>query len=1131
MLFYKIKHMFENINQLWVCKRRKKKTKYFVANTCKLPTPTTTQLYIFGATKHIAQIMFMPKLNLYMKKNIFSVSLFTLFFISAKAQNVTLPGPVPCNGAAVTGTFTVPCTVTSITVEVYGGGGGAGGGGGGSNGGLFNTRGGGGAGGGGYSTISINVVPGSSFTYSIGTGGCGGGNGGDGNDGNDGTSGASSTFTGTAAGGTLVSLTANGGIRGTGGDGTGGGTGSGGAGGAASGGTTNATGTAGNNGSGGSGGAGGASAGPAGGTYGGGGAGGGNSAGGRGAAGGILITYNTTIALPITPTISSTPATCLAAGSSTISNYDPGTAYTFTPAGPTAGAGGLISGMVTATSYTVVAGTGACASSPSSSFSNAAVAAPPAVPTISSIPPTCTATGISTISNYSASLTYVFTPSNPTVGAGGVINGMVTGLGYTVEASDGTCSSGSSASFSNAAQLLTPAAPTVTATPPTCTVAGSSTISNYNASLTYIFSPTGPTTGAGGAISGMINGTIYTVEASDGTCSSNPSAAFSNAAATAPPDVPTISSTAPSCAADGSSTISNYNAAVTYVFTPAGPSAGAGGAISGMVIGTSYTVEASDGTCSSAPSNSFSNGAQLTVPVAVVTGQLSYCTGSNTTLTASGGASYIWADAGANIIGATASVTVTQGSYAVLVSNANGCRDTAFATVTEISTLPVTISGQLIYCPGSNTTITANGGTSYVWNDTGNSTTASITVTLGTYNVTGTDANGCTGTASANVTASAAPSITIIGTLSYCTGANITLTANGGTGYVWNDAGNSTTASITVTQGNYTVTGTDANGCTATANAAVTENAAPAVTISGLLVYCSGGNTTLTANGGANYVWNDAGNSTTASITVTQGTYNVTATDANGCTGTNSAVVTESSSLSVSITGVLSYCAGANTTLTATGGTNYVWNDASINSTITATQGTYSVTATDATCSGTASAVVTENAIIPINLGNDVTACQDSTVVIDAGSAFVSYTWSGGETTQTISPLVSGAYSVTAIGANSCTASDAVNVLFDPCIVPVVPQNELYIPTAFSPNGDGANDLFRIRASGVIKKFTIRIFNRWGEQVFESNDINESWDGFYKGVAQPLSSYGWSAEYTFSDGSKYTKSGNVTLVR
>jgi hypothetical protein len=141
-----------------------------------------------------------------MKKLLLAVFSLLLVINILSAQDVTLSGAAACNAAAVSGTWTVPCGVTSITVAVYGGGGGAGGGGGGSNGGLFNTRGGGGAGGGGYTTITINVVPGSSFSYSVGSGGCGGSNGGDGSSGGNGTNGGNSTFTGTATGGTPVNL-------------------------------------------------------------------------------------------------------------------------------------------------------------------------------------------------------------------------------------------------------------------------------------------------------------------------------------------------------------------------------------------------------------------------------------------------------------------------------------------------------------------------------------------------------------------------------------------------------------------------------------------------------------------------------------------------------------------------------------------------------------------------------------------------------------------------------------------------------------------------------------------------------------------------------------------------------------
>jgi hypothetical protein len=314
--------------------------------------------------------------------------LLLLFIKTTYAQDVTYSGASSCGAAAsVSGTFTVPCNVSALTIQVYGGGGGAGGGGGGSNGGLFNTRGGGGGGGGAYTTITINVVPGSTFSYSIGSGGCGGSNGGDGSGGGNGSAGGNTSFSGTAAGGVPVNLVANGGARGTGGSGTGGSNGSGGAGGTASGGSTNTSGTAGSSGSGANGGAGGSGGGPSGGAggastaasgnqYGGAGAGGGDSPGGRGAAGVIFITYTATTPLPVAPTTSSVAPTCSAAGSSSISNYDASATYVFIPVGPTVGAGGAITGMVTGTSYTVAAQIGGCTSSASPAFSNAPQTAP-----------------------------------------------------------------------------------------------------------------------------------------------------------------------------------------------------------------------------------------------------------------------------------------------------------------------------------------------------------------------------------------------------------------------------------------------------------------------------------------------------------------------------------------------------------------------------------------------------------------------------------------------------------------------------------------------------------------------------------------------------------------------------------
>ena len=383
---------------------------------------------------------------------------------------------------------------------------------------------------------------------------------------------------------------------------------------------------------------------------------------------------------PALPTITSVAATCSAAGSSTISNYNASNTYTFNPVGPIVGAGGLISGMTVGTNYTVTSSNGGCASAASASFSNAAQLPTPAVPTITSVAATCSAAGSSTISNYSASNTYTFTPVGPTVGAGGVISGMTVGTSYTVTATNGGCTSAASASFSNAAQLPTPVVPTITSVAATCSSAGSSTISNYSASNTYTFTPVGPTVGAGGLISGMTFGTSYTVTATNGGCTSTASASFSNADQLPTPVVPTITSVAATCSSAGSSTISNYIASNTYTFSPVGPTVGAGGLISGMTVGTSYTVTATNGGCTSAASASFSNDAQLESPSVSITHG---CNGLDYELIVSEtiNATYQWFDGNGNLIGSSPIIVIDNSDTYEVQVTLNGCMTNEYVTI------------------------------------------------------------------------------------------------------------------------------------------------------------------------------------------------------------------------------------------------------------------------------------------------------------------------------------------------------------------------------------------------------------------------------------------------------------------
>ena len=310
----------------------------------------------------------------------------------------------------------------------------------------------------------------------------------------------------------------------------------------------------------------------------------------------------------------------------------------------------------------------------------------PAVPTVTTTAATCSAVGTSTVSNYDAALTYTFSPAGPSVGAGGAITGATAGTAYTVTAGNGTCTSVASASFTNAAQLTTPAVPTLTTVAATCSAAGTSTVSNYSASLTYTFSPAGPSVGAGGAITGTTAGTAYTVTAGNTTCTSAASASFTNAAQLTTPAVPTVTTTAATCSAAGTSSVSNYSASLTYTFSPTGPSVGVGGAITGATAGTAYTVTAGNTTCTSAASASFTNAAQLVTP-GPPTGAATQSISSNLTIASISvtGTGIVWYASAANAASGTnplpSTTPLTNTTY-YATQTIGGCTSTLSLAVT-----------------------------------------------------------------------------------------------------------------------------------------------------------------------------------------------------------------------------------------------------------------------------------------------------------------------------------------------------------------------------------------------------------------------------------------------------------------
>jgi hypothetical protein len=419
------------------------------------------------------------------------------------------------------------------------------------------------------------------------------------------------------------------------------------------------------------------------------------------------------------------------------------------------------------------------------------------------------------------------------------------------------------------------------------------------------------------------------------------------------------------------------------------------------------------------------------------------CTTPSVTLTAIGGGSYVWSNASNN-----ASTTVspsTTTTYIVTVTYINGCTATDNVVVTVNKTPPVANAGpdQTVTCTVPSVTLTATGGTSYLWN---NNITNSATFTpsaTNTYTVTVTGANGCTATDAVVVTVNKTAPVANAGldqTVN-CTIPSVTLNATGGGTYAWgNGIGN--TASITVSPSStttYTVTITGSNGCTATDAATVLVDITIPVANAGqgATITVMNPTATLTATGGVSYNWSNGAFGATITVS-SPGTYTVTVTGANGCSATDNVTVAADNMPPLANAGPdkTVTCANPTATLTATGGTFYAWSsNAATTSSISVSPSvttTYTVTVT-----GTNGATATDNVTVFVdkvaptaNAGSDVTTtCANPSTTLSAtgGSTYI---WSNGGTTASINvaPTTTTTYIVTATGTNGCTATDNVVV-------------------------------------------------------------------------------------------------------
>ncbi|MBD2699530.1 hypothetical protein IC229_02705 [Spirosoma sp. BT702] len=315
----------------------------------------------------------------------------------------------------------------------------------------------------------------------------------------------------------------------------------------------------------------------------------------------------------------------------------------------------------------------------------------------------------------------------------------------------------------------------------------------------------------------------------------------------------------------------------------------------------SVTVSSASGCTATASQLIGSNTAAPTVSILAPASTTLSCSSPSLSLTAIGGGTYRWEDNSASAVRTVSS----SGTYSVTVTSATGCTATASLQVFQDNltpTLSISPASATLSCATSSVSLSAVGSGTYRWS-TGE-TTPAISATAGApYSLTLTGTNGCTATATAQVSQDNAPptvSITPASATLSCATASVSLSAVGSGTYRWSTG--ATTSSISATLATmYSVTLTSANGCTATASAQVVQdNAVPTVTITATpsLTIGPGQSATLTASGATTYGWNNGAN-TSVIVVNTGGTYSVTGTSGNGCSATASVVVSQTAPFAI----------------------------------------------------------------------------------------------------------------------------------------------------------------------------------------------------------------------------------------
>ena len=333
-------------------------------------------------------------------------------------------------------------------------------------------------------------------------------------------------------------------------------------------------------------------------------------------------------------------------------------------------------------------------------------------------------------------------------------------------------------------------------------------------------------------------------------------------------------------------------------------------------------------------------------PVVTLSGTPGFCSGTaGTLLTGTSGGTSQWYRNKILIVGATSNTYTapTAGKYNMIKTNTNGCSDSAAASITVVVyPLPTaTISSTNVLCNGGNTgtaTVVASGGTggyTYNWSPSGGNAAATSALTAGGYTCTISDANSCSVNKTATVSEPSVITATISSNNVLCDGGSTgtaLVVASGGTGgytYSWSPSGGNAASASGLAAGGYTCKITDANFCFITKTTTINQPFPLIVSVLSNNAYCNGeasGSATAVASGGTapyNFSWTTLGTTNQSTSGLTAGMYPCQVTDANSCVTTESAFISEPSSIAISNVTTPDNCGGSTGTITiiATGGT------------------------------------------------------------------------------------------------------------------------------------------------------------------------------------------------------------------